>query len=801
MRGAPWPEKGGYADGVFDDRLPDYVRFYVGQSSRLRVRISAEHSAKILNGNVKALHYFVLARGRGHRSARFLRLWTCPPGPSQTEPENRESEGATQSRFELTQNLLKMTFCRAFESLPASILTQFFGPAAYSNVGLNNLPPLFQGGKFPSFKRARYLECHRASPDPDISAFVDIRKAQKAQERNAKCQSMTYLRGDYRQAIYNLVEETGLSAASLSCFTSPADGAQWTPQIESELRALETEMRNDLCQESRSFSAPFGTPRAKLGIVLCSESTGIKQDGHEIQPLQGLRLDEKNALIWTSSFERMGSGPSGNAANLDLRRRIASMNHSIIMRTGVRVVILCGLKAEQDILSAFQDQLSGPYELFLRNYAHSIWLMTSGKDVLKILIASPEPLVLSVFRNVTQARRLRDVFGLASTLTGDRIKHNFWENACFHAALFAQVRREKEGAKPLTAASLGVVFRDWLHYRGFVDEADVEELERKSENLTVALLQIRSILAGRSRDFTSIDDSNHTRYKGKYDPVAFGEVARFFERVYSRRQVVIQEFKKVRSDDCLQEKQQQEDDEDTEDAQIDNDVVDIDSPIIKLVEQLDSDGHVSEQEDEKEHDPDGYDEARPIQSPRTGGGTGRALFHETPDSRSRLDAMLTEEGEHIRATQTATRGTYSLSTTHALVKFTPIPDVGVKFCDRPLFAVRAGLAKAGLMHEHRVLGNNTQYNSSDPCLRLALQYRLLDNDDRRGPSSIWKWATVREAKKASAEVERISKANTLVDLLQGKSAADLLGIHRRSLLRWENARKKRKADVLDLNST
>lgn len=784
---------------MFDNRLPDYVRFYIGQSSRLRVRISAEHSAKILNGNVKALHYFVLARGRGHRSARFLRLWTCPSGSSQAKLENRESEGVTQSRFELIQNLLKMTFCRAFESLPGSILTQFFGPAAYSNVGLNNLPPLFQGGKFPAFKRARYLECHRKSPDPDISAFVDVRKEQKTQDRNAKCQSMAYLRGDYRQAIWNLAEETGLNAASLSCFTSPADGAQWT-QIESELRALETEMRKDLCQESRSFAAPSGKPQAKLGVVLCSESTGIAQDGNEIQPLQGLKLNEKNALIWTSSFEKTGSGPSGNAANLDLKRRIASINHSIIMRTGVRVVILCGLKAEQDILFALQDQLSGPHVLFLRNYSHSIWLLTSGKDIFKILIASPEPLVLSVSRNVTQARRLRDVFGLASTLTGDHIKHNFWENACFHAALFAQVRREKEGAKPLTAASLGVVFRDWLHYRGFVDDADVEELERKSENLTVALLQIRSILSGRSRDFTSIDDPDHTRYKGKYDPVAFRETARFFESVYSRRQVVIQEFKKVRSDNCLEDKQEEEI-EDKEDDEIDNDVVDIDSPTVKMMAQLELDGHVSEQDEEEDHSPDGYDEARPTQSPRTGWGAGRALLHETPDSRSRLDAMLTEEGEHIRATQIATRGTYSISTTHALVKFTPVPDVGVKFCARPLFAVRADLAKAGLMHEHRVLGNNTQYNSSDPCLRLALQYRLLDNDDHRGPSSIWKWATVRAAKKTSAEVERIFKANTLVDLLQGKSAANLQGGHRRSLSRWVNARKKRKVDALDLDDT
>lgn len=41
----------------------------------------------------------------------------------------------------------------------------------------------------------------------------------------------------------------------------------------------------------------------------------------------------------------------------------------------------------------------------------------------------------------------------------------------------AQVRREAGGAEAPTTASLGIVYRDWLHYRGFVDFAFIEELE------------------------------------------------------------------------------------------------------------------------------------------------------------------------------------------------------------------------------------------------------------------------------------------------------------------------------------
>lgn len=65
-----------------------------------------------------------------------------------------------------------------------------------------------------------------------------------------------------------------------------------------------------------------------------------------------------------------------------------------------------------------------------------------------MFIESPEPFLVDVLRNITQARRLKDVFGLTSALTDERIKFNVWENACFHAALMAQVRRSGKGAQP-----------------------------------------------------------------------------------------------------------------------------------------------------------------------------------------------------------------------------------------------------------------------------------------------------------------------------------------------------------------
>lgn len=49
MRQELWSEAGGYVEAVLDDRHPDYIRFYPGQSSRLALRIACAHARRIAN--------------------------------------------------------------------------------------------------------------------------------------------------------------------------------------------------------------------------------------------------------------------------------------------------------------------------------------------------------------------------------------------------------------------------------------------------------------------------------------------------------------------------------------------------------------------------------------------------------------------------------------------------------------------------------------------------------------------------------------------------------------------------------
>ena len=83
---------------------------------------------------------------------------------------------ASQAVF---QNVLEMTMCRAFESLPGNILEAYFGPKEdgrpYSNLGLNILPPLLQGLSLSPSIRKSFSFNLETSTDPDINSWPNFR--------------------------------------------------------------------------------------------------------------------------------------------------------------------------------------------------------------------------------------------------------------------------------------------------------------------------------------------------------------------------------------------------------------------------------------------------------------------------------------------------------------------------------------------------------------------------------------------------------------------------------------------------
>ncbi|KAH7304927.1 hypothetical protein B0I35DRAFT_444459 [Stachybotrys elegans] len=836
-RSNDWPDSGGYVDGVTDLRHNRYIRFYVGQSHRLPIRISIEHAKRIRNSSTNSLHCFTLARGMGHRCANFLRLWSIPDGSFL--PEAVGQMGDVPDRIILIQNILEMTFCYAFRSLPGVVLEPYFGPSEYTNIGLNTLPPLFNGPDIPAIMRASYLEHHRGSPDPDISVFVDIRKQQKLKLRKRQKQSWTLLRREYRVLIEALARQLGLDSSSLSDLTVPYHPER-TFNFGSELQSTVADFQDG--PQHLTMEKPLGNLEARIGIVLSVEMIGVKYDGNVIEPFKGLQLTEENSMTWTSSLQKAWHGFSRLDLSSAQQRFVDKLNQAIILGSGTRVIALCGLTAQNDIIRAMGSQLRGPFPISFPSHDQHIWVLVSGQKIIKILITCPEPMLVSLHRSPFQIRQLTDVFGLASTVTDVDIRYTHWEKMCFQAAICAQVAREKKGAGPLRAADLPVVFRNWLRYRGFALDADVEELERLAGNLTLGIQQIRSIVASHLLNRAGFHDKHYQGYRGNHDPDRFRRVYELFHRLHGKHISSIDTIYQLSASSKAGQKQEQGPirregaakaskssrldvggkDLETKENQVKsygtnlpggnssrsrvledrdkdkNDITDdfreeeaneADSSIVQMINDIEEhDGvHIdTDDEDDVDITADFRQSSRPFHYDRC--ATGR--------SKKTLELLLSESGLTVMGTRSGHLTGARVDLFKRLIRFTVSFDPDILFNKKPRFDVRVRLVPPGEVHPYLFLGTTEMsYMRSDPCLRLGVQYRPRYGDSKK-PSESWIWAESHKLR-ISAE-EKIFRANTLVDLLEGKRVEDLVNVPRRSLEMWNLGKAWARAHLKEL---
>lgn len=176
----PWPEFGGYVDFVTDDQNYQYIRFYIGQSLNMILRLDT-HCRHILQGAFDTLHYFILNFGGGRRKANWLQLWAMPK-------EMQYMETFSDFSIPIIQCCLEMMFCSAFQSLPAQTLIEYFGPAPegqYAGIGLNVLSPLLQSANSSSLGgiRGQHRLRLKNSSDPEIASWPGIRNQMIVKQR------------------------------------------------------------------------------------------------------------------------------------------------------------------------------------------------------------------------------------------------------------------------------------------------------------------------------------------------------------------------------------------------------------------------------------------------------------------------------------------------------------------------------------------------------------------------------------------------------------------------------------------
>lgn len=191
---------------------------------------------------------------------------------------------------------------------------------------------------------------------------------------------------EYRDALNELIQSLGLDPNSFAHWTNPVSctlSARFETDIADALRKLASD-------DEKPFVGPIGSALAKLGVVLDSEFADVNCVENYAEPLKGFRLSMENSLIWTSSFEGIGGGPTRVRPDSPKRNHISDLNYSIITGSNLRVIILLGLRAQKEILSVFQNttpaqlvhheqHLSGPYQLPLQGCTICVWILCHGR--------------------------------------------------------------------------------------------------------------------------------------------------------------------------------------------------------------------------------------------------------------------------------------------------------------------------------------------------------------------------------------------------------------------------------------
>lgn len=383
--------------------------------------------------------------------------------------------------------------------------------------------------------------------------------------------------------------------------------------------------------------------------------------------------------------------------------------------------------------------------------------------------------------------------------------------------------------EPLSSTDLAPVFRNWLSYKHFTDK-DIKDLEQIAGGMIRGLLQVVTILRHWVHDKAGAS-SRSRGYRGKYDEPTYEKVKELFFRVAG-----IESSAKTQPQDMNLGTEGQTN---SEDGFLDNSTIDLMSGIMTEIarhapEQVDE-GHAElelhNSQSSTPHPPllstgsgvsDCTDTGASLEksSPATCTSTSTAATTQvhgesewtrqphppatprqgpadkSPELRARLQALLTETGteQTIDRDPGGSRGNcWALRVCPYLFTFRVYPDNDNRLSRGALFSIRASLSVPGRMHTHCFvprLHEYEDYDPSDPAGQLALQYRLLDNHDGKGSLPEWSWAIAPKAIMRAKGLNFLFRVNTFVDLLQGKSAQDLINVPRRSLDRLLHHKKQ-----------
>ncbi|KAJ6185786.1 hypothetical protein N7519_007087 [Penicillium mononematosum] len=471
----------GYLDFVTHLYDLDYLRPYIGQAGIPRERLSQHHTA-IRNASERTLHYWIIKIGHGLRVANFIRLWTM------TFPANIDN--LVELVFE---NFLEMTFCRAFQSLPSSILEDIFGPCPennghYSGMGLNVMPPLLQGKKIAPMLRSRFVKPIALSPDPEIREWPSMRVSRVEENSQRALPTRSHMgKKECHEALHKAIQQNSTLEQSLPLPMEVQDWAQPEEEIveiETWFQTITTRLQEMNGAAEVSYIRPVGSCKAAIGVIIDNTTFHEYSSGGAMVNLpwgmQESGFSQSNSLIWSYNLQSYVQIPTSFQAappRLADIRVLREATQALIRGSHLGIVIICGDRAEQVAIP--DDAESKRVEITLQGRKYNVWVEIQQSRIKRLFIRSRQPLSRLWATQGRQAFDLTNVFRFSSIMMDIKIFGGFYESALSVSLIVRKWTDERDNGLPRAKpADLEPILKVWLANRSFQSHEDLDRLTK-----------------------------------------------------------------------------------------------------------------------------------------------------------------------------------------------------------------------------------------------------------------------------------------------------------------------------------
>ena len=469
---------GGYLDFLTDKANRSYLKFYVGQSRDLLIRIH-EHYLRLTRGDVSSLHYYICALGGENRSFNFIRLFRSPR-------DFCSDQILTDEDISMFMNVFEAAFGLPFRSLPGNVHDVLLGDGARQgiqmNMHLNVLNPLEQRSRITPAEAKDAREQMNSSTDPEIQGWVSFRQEvlRLSPKTNRKFVSFAELRATY----------LSLMQRDFPMITNITDFASKEIRPRSEMFGVQ-----EACQKTFSklrkehglddtFEIPVGSLSGSLAVVY-GFSKRLSRSEASVDPHKALHqflldkvgLTPDNSLVWSSNFGLSSASETSDSGNFrSLCSDLDDLMMKMLAASSAKVIVVCGKYTQQLIQNnAKRLEILGPYQMRLSHQEVSISFDADKDQLRRIYIHAPELFDVLYGDGWVRRRKMSLCLKLAAMLLkAENLNHRFYEIANARAAVFSAIIRERRGGT-VTPASIEENARDWLCRQGFESSQDVTE--------------------------------------------------------------------------------------------------------------------------------------------------------------------------------------------------------------------------------------------------------------------------------------------------------------------------------------